>query len=85
MDTTNQDIEARRKIDDDIAGEFPSPYLRALLMRLRIEMLSAARAFQGSLRDDFWKLVDELNEIRAEQRREDAQRSRVAAARTSSR
>lgn len=50
---------------DDFIAEFPSAHLRALVIRLRIEMLSAAKALQGELLAEFWKLVDDLNALRA--------------------
>jgi len=57
---------AARKSDD--VEELSSPFLRAMLSRLRIEMLSCAVAFQeGPLHDEFWKLVDDLNAIRDDQ------------------
>lgn len=43
---------------------FPSPYLKAMLMRLRIEMFSVAKALQGELLDEFWRSIDELNRLR---------------------
>jgi hypothetical protein len=50
---------------EDFESEFPSPYLKAMVMRLRIEMFSAASALQGDLADEFWKLVDDLNTMRS--------------------
>lgn len=46
----------------------PNPHLRAMVMRLRIEMKSCAVALQGELADDFWRLVDELNAMRPKPR-----------------
>lgn len=43
---------------------FPSPYLKAMLARLRTEMFSAACALQGELLDAFWSSIDELNDLR---------------------
>lgn len=43
---------------------FPSPYLKAMLVRLRTEMFSAACALQGELLDAFWASIDELNGLR---------------------
>lgn len=43
---------------------FPSPYLKAMLKRLRVEMFSVARALRGELLDAFWDSIDELNDLR---------------------
>lgn len=78
---THQEIEAVRKNEEALAGESPSPYLRAMLMRLRIEMLSAAKALHaGALRTEFWKIVDDLIELRLEQQRAEHQRAERASA-----
>lgn len=41
-----------------------SEYQKALLMRLRIDMLSVARALRGDLLDMFWRALDELSALR---------------------
>ena len=48
---------------DDFAA-CPSPYLKAMLLRLRIEMFSFAKAMQGELLDEFWRAIDELQALR---------------------
>ena len=45
-------------------AEFPSPYFRAMLMRFRIELRSAAKALRGNLLDEFWKVIDDVNTLR---------------------
>jgi hypothetical protein len=54
-------------LDDFYA--FPNPHLKAMVMRLRIEMKSCAAALQGELADEFWRLVDELNAMRSAKER----------------
>lgn len=51
-------------MEEDLAEESPHAYLKAMLVRLRIEMLSSARALQGDLLVEFWEIVDDLNAIR---------------------
>lgn len=46
-------------------AEFPSPYLKAMIIRLRIEMFSVAASMQGELAREFWQIVDDLNAHRA--------------------
>lgn len=52
-------------MEEDLADESPRAYLKAMLVRLRIEMLSSASALQGDLLDEFWEIVDDLNALRA--------------------
>jgi hypothetical protein len=35
-----------------------------MVIRLRIEMKTCAKALDGELLDEFWRLVDELNAMR---------------------
>ncbi len=56
---------------------FPSPYLKAMLVRLRTEMFSAACALQGELLDAFWASIDELNDLRRAEPSTSWQRSNV--------
>lgn len=39
-------------------------YLKVMLMRLRIELLSAAKALRGDLLDELWKIIDDVNALR---------------------
>jgi hypothetical protein len=62
--STNRSVRATGlEIDQDDVNP-GRRYLKIMLMRLRIELLSAAKALRGDLLDDFWKIIDDVNELR---------------------
>lgn len=64
MSTTRSVGVAGLVIDQDDDVNPGRRYLKVMLMRLRIELLSAAKALRGDLLDEFWKIIDDVNALR---------------------